>query len=699
MKTSLPNYTHRIVILLCFLTLGITYSQDNNTVVKTVFGKTIASKKINPNNGLIRCATAEYEQYLQEKNPKRSSDSQFEAWITPLVNKYKVSRANSKTAATIITIPVVVHIIHSGQAIGIAPNITDAQVLSQIIVLNQDYRRLLGSPGYNTNPVGADVEIQFVMAQQDPNGNPTNGIDRISLCQESWSETDIDANLKPTTIWNPLLYFNLWCVQFTDNTLLGYAQFPDNSSLSGVSTSNGPANSDGVVSNYDVFGSKTYNDGTFILDQTYNKGRTMTHEVGHWLGLRHIWGDETCGTDYCADTPTQHDSNYGCPSTIPLSCDTPAVPEMIQNYMDYTDDYCMNLFTQNQKDRMLTVMDNSPRRKELKTSTKAIAIPLFANDAEIKLEANCPIESCDYVPNQTNQQITIYNRGTTTLTSATLNYQVNGGSSISYAWSGILATNKSASFNIIINATVSGTITASLASVNGTADQRTSNNTSTVAYTIPQPPTNYAFKDLKFELQLDYFGSETTWELKDGSGNVKYSGGPYKDTYKNETTASIIPTLITQNWILDDNQCYTFTIKDAAGDGICCGEGLGDSGNGFYSITSTDSFSVIKSGSSFTSNESVSFTIDAQSIVDFSKTTAIYLYPNPTIKLLNIRIPNNFNLPEHYSIYNNLGQLVNEKNILKGEDLTINTSILSTGVYILRLEKQGLKRIFKFIKE
>lgn len=699
MKTTFPNFTHRIVFLLCFFTLAITYSQDNNSTVKTVFGKTITSKNINPNNGLIRCATTEYEEFLQEKYPKRSSDSQFEAWITPLVNKYKAARASSKTAATVITIPVVVHVIHSGQAIGIAPNITDNQILSQITVLNQDYRKLLGSPGYNTNPVGADVEIQFVLTQQDPNGNPTNGIDRVALCEDSWGETEIDAMVKPATIWDPTLYFNLWSVRFTDNTLLGYAQFPDNSSLNGISSINGAANSDGVVSNYDVFGSNNYNDGTFLLDQTYNKGRTMTHEVGHWLGLRHIWGDETCGNDYCADTPTQHDANYGCPSKIPLSCDTPAVPEMIQNYMDYTDDYCMNIFTQNQKDRMITVMNNSPRRKELKTSTKATAIPLFANDAEIKLEVNCPKESCDYVPNQTTQQITLYNRGTTTLTSATLNYQINGGSTLSQTWNGSIVTNKSASFTIIINATTSGTVSASVATVNGTVDQRTSNNTITGSFIIPQPPTNYTFRDLKFKLQLDYFGSETTWELKDGSGNVKYSGGPYKDTYKNATTPSAIPTLITQNWTLDDNQCYTFTIKDAAGDGICCGNGIGYSGNGWYSITSLDDFSVIKSSSSFTSSESNSFIIDTQAVSEFSKSKDIYLYPNPTIDLLNIRIPNNFNLPERYSIYNILGQIVNEKNIQKGDDLTINTANLSSGTYILSVEKLGLKRIFKFIKK
>lgn len=699
MKTIRGIFFSKTIIAIGLFTFCISFGQENEPTTKIVFGKTVSSKDRNPKNGLIRCATTEYEKFLQEKNPKRMSDSQFEAWITPLVNTYKLARANSKTSGSIITIPVVVHVIHSGQAIGVAPNITDAQVVSQITVLNQDYRKLLGSPGYNTNSAGADVEIQFVLAKQDPNGNPTNGIDRVSLCEPSWSETDIDSTVKPATIWNPLLYMNLWCVKFTDNSLLGYAQFPDSSGLSGIEATNGTSNSDGVVSSYDVFGSKSFDDGTFLLDQTYNKGRTMTHEIGHWLGLRHIWGDENCGTDYCADTPTHHDANYGCPSPIPMSCDSPAVPEMVQNYMDYTDDSCMNIFTQNQKDRIITVMNNSIRRKELKTSTKADAIPLFANDAEIKIEASCPLQTCDFVPKETTKLLTIYNRGTATMTSATLNYQIDGGNFIPYNWSGSLATNKSSSFSVMINSAVNGIITANLATVNGSVDQRVSNNAMTGTFLISEAPTNYTFKNFIFNLQLDYFGSEITWELKDSSGIVKYSGGPYKDTFKNDTTPSETPTLITQKWSLDDNQCYTFTIKDAYGDGICCGSGLGSSGNGYYNITSTDSYSVIKSGSEFTSRESISFIVDTQSLSEFSKTKDIFLYPNPAVSILNITIPKYFNLPERYTIYNTLGQIINDKLIQNGDDLMIDTSNLRTGTYILSLEKEGFKRVFKFLKE
>ena len=697
MKITTLLSIQKILVILCFFVFGNTYGQVKSLSDKTLFGKQITPENVNPKNGVIRCASTEYEKMLKEKNPKRKTDAQFEAWLAPLVQK----NATMRTAQTnaVITIPVVVHVIYNGQAVGTAPNISDTQVISQITVLNQDFGKVFGTPGYNANPVGVDTQIQFILAQQDPNGNPTNGIDRVSFCQESWSTTDIESILKPATIWDPTQYLNLWSVQFTDNTLLGYAQFPDASDLLGIGELGGLANTDGVVAKYDAFGSGTGNN--FLLNAPYNKGRTMTHEIGHWLGLIHIWGDgSNCftNTDHCADTPVAKEANYGCP-TGTISCSSKPGNDMIENYMDYTDDSCMNIFTQNQKDRMDAVMTNSPRRSSLKNSNKDTALTLFANDAEVKLESSCAIATCSTNPNQTIQKITIYNRGTSPLTSATLNYNINGGNNIAYPWSGTLATNKFATFPITINSATNGTIVVSIDKANGVTDQRATNNSVSGSFNIPATPSNYTFTNYQFRLQQDYYGSETTWNIKNAAGTTLYSGGPYTDTYVNETTASPIPTLISQTWTLPSNQCYTFTINDGFGDGICCGTNLGDSGTGFYDLKSSDGLTVITSGASFTTSESKSFTTNSLGNKEFEISNDIYLYPNPTKGILNISIPSNFGLPNSYTIANTLGQIILQKEVSAASDLTINTSTLSNGIYFITVTKENEKKTMQFIKE
>lgn len=699
MKTITLNSLHKIIVVLCFFGLGNTYGQNKSTTSKTLFGKTIATENKNPNNGIIRCATVEYEQYLQEKNPKRMTNDQFETWIAPLVNKQKTARTSSKTAApTIITIPVVVHVIYNGQAIGTAPNITDAQVESQITVLNQDFRKMLGTPGgESTNPVAADIEIEFVLAKVDPNGNPTNGIDRVNMCQPSWSRTEIDETVKPATIWDPTQYMNMWSVQFAKSSLLGYAQFPDASGLTGLSDSGGNANTDGVVSNYNAFGSKDYDlNNTFLLQSTYDKGRTMTHEVGHWLGLKHIWGDggsrdtntKNCNaSDYCDDTPQAGWENYDCVTSD--SCPLVAGNDMIENYMDYTNDDCMNIFTLNQKDRIMTVMANSPRRNSLKTSTKGTVISLYANDAEIKLEASCDAPICGALANQTIQKILLYNRGSNNLTSATINYNINGGSNNVYNWTGNLATHKFAVISILINSATNGTFNASVSTANSITDQRATNNSASGSFIIPIPAPNYTYTNYIFRLQQDLWGSETTWSLKNSTGTILHNGGPYADTEDSTT----LPSLITENWTLPSNQCYTFTINDAEGDGLCC-----SGGNGYYDIKATDG-TIISSGTSFTSSKISTFTTGTLANEKFETSSDIYLYPNPTKETLNILVPNIFGLPNSYIINNVLGQKISQKPILKEADLTINTSALSNGVYFITLVKEGQKRTLRFIKE
>lgn len=678
MKASTPNSFKKIFLILCILILGITYGQDKKT--KIILGKTVKEGT----NGPVRCITTEYEKYLQEKNPKRMTRIQFENWLAPLVEKQKAMRSSSESGG-IITIPVVVHVIHSGQDYGVAPNILDAQVQSQITVLNQDFRKMASTPGFNSNPLGADTQIQFELAKQDPNGNPTNGIDRVAFIQESWSgySTDIDLIVKPATIWDPSKYLNMWTVNMNDD-VLGYAQFPDGSGLGGLNVSGGDANTDGVVAAYNAFGSKDYG-ASFLLNAPYDKGRTMSHEVGHWLGLIHIWGDATCGNDYCADTPVHHDANSGCPTVV--NCDANG-NEMVQNYMDYTFDACMNIFTLDQKARMTTIINNAARRSSLKASTKNSPIALFNNDAEVKLETSIPNAICG-VTNQAIQKITIYNRGNTPLTSATLTYNINGGSNTVYNWNGNLTTNQFATFSITINSASNGTINTAIVNANGVADQRATNDTDSGTFTIPTAPSNFPFTNYVFTLQQDLFGSETTWELKNSAGTILYKGGPYTDK-------ATLPALITENWTLPNNQCYTFTINDSASDGICCGS----SGDGYYDIKSADGSSVVQSGSIFSISEKKTFTNNGTLGTNaFETSNDIYLYPNPTKGTLNIHLPSDFGLPNSFTISNSLGQKISQKEVSKETDLTINTSGLSNGIYFITVVKEDQKKTLKFIKE
>jgi len=369
------NSTYKSFFAIAFLS-AICLTANGQELPK-VFGRPVHS--VNPDNGTIRCVSTEYEEYQQETNPKKETRAQFEDWMT---NKIKERQANrsSNSVLEVITIPVVVHVIHNGDALGSNENIRDAQVLSQIEVLNQDYRRMLNTPGYNDNEVGADIEINFCMAQVDPNGNPTNGIDRVNMGIASFTIDDFDDSVKTSTYWDPEQYFNIWTCNFGGDSsdILGYAQFPSSSRLGGLSSNGGDASTDGVVIGYKYFGSKDiYSAGNYgSSGNQYRYGRTATHEVGHALGLRHIWGDNNSCTvnatdsekDYCPDTPAQNEEHYDC-ETYYDTCLFAAGEDMTANYMDYSNDTCMNIFTQDQKERIRTVMQNSPRRASLITST------------------------------------------------------------------------------------------------------------------------------------------------------------------------------------------------------------------------------------------------------------------------------------------------------------------------------------------
>lgn len=274
---------------------------------------------------------------------------------------------NAKKA--VYNIPTVVHIIHnSNEAVGSGRNIPYQRVTEQMQILNDDFRRTnsdaVNTPSYFQG-VAADCEINFCLVTRYPSGHPMAGqtlpevgVDRVSTTQISgisntssgYSMGQIDGTIKPATSWNPNEVMNIWVCQLQSG-LLGYATFPNS----------GPADRDGTVMGYQYFGNTTA--------APYNLGRTTTHEVGHWLGLYHIWGDDNgacSGSDQCADTPNQANSTGGCPSGVRTDgCTGAPNGIMYQNYMDYSNDACMNIFTQDQKARMQSTMASQPRRSTL----------------------------------------------------------------------------------------------------------------------------------------------------------------------------------------------------------------------------------------------------------------------------------------------------------------------------------------------
>jgi hypothetical protein len=274
----------------------------------------------------------------------------------------------ARTNEEVITIPVVVHVIHANES-GIIGgsgngNISNEQILSQIKVLNNDFRRLPNTLGFNSNPVGADMELNFALAQTTPNGLPTNGIVREYNPKKSYDVFGDNDLLSSLSYWDSERYLNIWVTTLSDN-YIGYAEFPTGN-FNGLDFDETNAATDGVIIDHTVFGNRI---GTASFG-SYSYGRTTTHEIGHWFGLIHTWGDSFCGTDYCEDTPRVSGPNTNLCVAQPSRCDRVSRLPMIENYLDYTPDSCMSIFTQDQKGRVRTILKISQRRDRLVKAAK-----------------------------------------------------------------------------------------------------------------------------------------------------------------------------------------------------------------------------------------------------------------------------------------------------------------------------------------
>lgn len=326
-----------------------------------------------------RCYTTERMNQFRRTHPNAETVQQFETW---LAQKIKARRNAQQRPLADYIIPVIFHVIHNGEAVGTSPNLDAGYIQEQLLQLNKDFANASNSP----YPVAAAAGIQFVMAQNGPSATSLAepGIERINRNDKGWSDYNsgwdidyIDATVKPASIWDPNNYLNVWILpQFSTSTtdLLGFSTVPSSSTLEGLND-NETSTTAGIVILTRTVGS------AFVpqsCDVGYGQGKTLTHEAGHFFGLRHIWGDEDCGTDFCDDTPVHFTLNNGVPThPKPNQCGTP--DEMFENYMDYSDDVVLNTFTSNQVERMQTVMVNSPRRLSLTTSSAGGVIVTGSN--------------------------------------------------------------------------------------------------------------------------------------------------------------------------------------------------------------------------------------------------------------------------------------------------------------------------------
>lgn len=355
-----------------------------------------------------RCASDERNELLDLKFPGlRQQREQLELRINRFINEGK-GQLRTKADEELIRIPVVVHVVHNtanGRIGGVGnPNISKEQILSQIDVLNEDYQRVGG--GFNDNPVGVDARIEFFLAEFDPDGRPTGdgAITRTYTAKDSFDPRDDDDEIASLISWPSDQYLNIWVCRLTP-IILGVAQFPSLSGLEGMDNSEAALDkTDGVYIDFRAFGRSS--EGNTL--SMYNLGRTATHEIGHWLGLIHPWGfiNNSCGTDYCEDTPPTdrgYEPRTAVCEDIYSNCSRTRQRVMIENYMDYSPDKCMNTFTADQLARMKAVLALSPRRVKLLenekkgrlASTNRLAINLFPNPIEDK-ELKAEVSFLDY---------------------------------------------------------------------------------------------------------------------------------------------------------------------------------------------------------------------------------------------------------------------------------------------------------------
>lgn len=630
-------------------------------------------------NAQRNCATMEVLDRLQSEHPDLLNQMQaIERHTETYVN-------NGLRQRETIVIPVVVHVVYYDSR----ENISDAQIQSQIDVLNEDFRALnsdLGNvPSEFTGVIG-DVEIEFCLADTDPNGNPTSGITRKRSNRRSWGTNDFvkrsfRGGVDP---WDASQYLNIWVCNI-GNGILGYAQFPG-----------GPAATDGVVIDYRYMGR-----GGSAL-RPYDQGRTGTHEVGHWLNLRHIWGDASCGNDFVNDTPTHDRANYGCPSYPHYSLCSGSPLEMTMNYMDYTEDRCMYMFSDGQAARMQAVLAPGGFRAGLRNSTGCASagggdpnpdpepevcnVPSGLNTADIT--TNTATLSWNTVGNAQSYNIRLRQAGTsnwTTGNSATPSVNATGLTpNTQYEWQ--VQTNcNSTSSAFSPSATFTTQEEVVQPPIGGTecGDNFENNNSKLNAAAIPVnvtikaligTPTDgdwYVFQNTSStpNIQVSLSNLTRDYDIRLLRGNT---------TVKTSFNAGTADELITYNSsIVNTYYVYVSGYRGAFDPENC------------YDLK------VTLSGSRFrTSSEDESFEVELKPVYE------LIVFPNPASTELTLDVPVTEEVSTQIAVFDMAGKLVLQKTdaLSKGNSQTkLNVSQLPNGVYLLRVQNGNYIENRKFV--
>lgn len=602
-----------------------------------------------------QCGTMEHLHEVMQQNPL------IEQKMHEIEEHTRRFETAGSSERVVVNIPVVFHIVYRNST----QNISDAQIQSQLTVLNNDFRKLNADasliPSAFTG-VAADMEFNFCMAQRTPSGAAFNGINRVASTRTSAFGTNDavkSASTGGTPGWDPNQYLNIWVCEI-GSSILGYATFP------GTATST----TDGVVIDYRYFGT------TGTATAPFNKGRTATHEVGHWLNLRHIWGDATCGSDLVNDTPTHNTANYGCPSYPHYSTCTGAPIEMTMNYMDYTDDACMYMFSAGQKTRAQALFATGGSRAAM-LSSQACTPPSGGGT------------TCNTPASLGSSSIT-----TTTATvswgavSGALSYNLEYKTAAATTWSTFNTTGTSVNFTGLTASTTynwrvstvcasgSSAVSASQSFTTTSAvtctDAYESNNSISAAKTIALNTNVQAI--ISSSTDKDYFRFNNTSSARNIRVTLSNLPADYDmRLYRGNSQVGISQNGGTTNETIIYNNTLAATRYNVYVYGY----------NGAFVSGACYTLRAEISGTSFLRDAGEELADEAELSYE-----ALQIYPNPSNGVLNIRLQPEGDLRQTVEVYNNLGQKVESFELEFSKDspaAVITLNDLSDGLYYVRV--------------